>query len=197
MLVVLGLSQGFGADTLYFPTTATNEYANQWYSGVLKSLGEPRLNSRPTSATHEIYRLTIIPTWGNSISIRLTKSNSVYTVASRRLDGEGGTGNPGKLAESRDSMLTDKDSRVFEQLFSAMDIFKMPAVEDYEMNDGDRWILEAFIVGRYHFIDRCCISAGDPKKRGTVPFITLCKFLVERSQLSDPPRELWYELLPR
>ncbi len=64
------------------------------------------------------------------------------------------------------------------------------------MSDGDEWVLEGVSDGRYHVINRCCPSSGSPTARSLEPFIALCKFPIEKSGLSERPKNGRYELLP-
>jgi hypothetical protein len=189
------------ADKAYFPVKKADgdagltAFAAQWYSKSLARMKEPRLPEMAKDKTVIAYRLTILPTWGNPIAIRIQKEGDVYLISSKRLDGDGGY-DPGKLVEQKNAKLANADASVLEALVVALRLFEMPTEDRFAMSDGDEWVLEGVSDGKYHVINRCCPSGGSPRDRGLEPFIALCRFLIEKSGLSERPKSGRYELLP-
>jgi hypothetical protein len=182
----------------YFPTNAekgVSEFDEKWYGKALRRMGEPSLLQAASDAKSSIYRFTILPTWGNPISIRITKQAEIYRLAARRLNGQGGY-DPGRLTEKKDIKLSDADSKLLEEHISRIHFFDMPTQDGPAGMDGEEWILEGVADGKYHVVVRWCASDYDPKKRKLVEFLTLCSFLSDKSGLSRKPMNKGHELLP-
>src|SRR5262245_26151947 len=77
-----------------------------------------------------------------------------------------------------------------------MNLFQMPTDDGDRGLDGEQWIFEGVAGGKYHVIQRFCASY-DPKKRGLEPFLALCKFLIDKSTLSERPKNGRHELIPK
>ena len=142
-----------------------------------------------------VYRFTILPTWGNPIAVRARKEANTFTLSARRLDGEGGY-DPGKLVEQKEVELTEVESMALESLIKELKFFRMSTDDETYGKDGDEWILEGVAEGKYHVVQRWCAAKYDPKKRGLEPFLALCKFLVDKSTLSERPKNKGREILP-
>jgi hypothetical protein len=187
-------------DESYFPVkTKTGEegltsFEAKWYSESLERMKEPRLPRIARDPSVVVYRFLILPTWGNSIAVRVQKEKGIYTLSARRLDGQAGY-NPGKLVEQRDIRLSETDSNSLEMLVKNLKFFEMSTDEKVRGHDGDEWILEGVANGKYHVIRRWCASSYDPKKRELTEFIALCKFLINKSTLSDRPKNKGHLIL--
>src|SRR5436190_18800010 len=101
LIVISGL---FGAGCLaqsvdqkapakFFPThkdgekgEGVSEFEADWYGNSLKRMGEPSL--WPAAKEAFAIRFLILPTWGNSISVRAIKEGDRYRLFARRLDGQ-------------------------------------------------------------------------------------------------------------
>ena len=64
-------------------------FNSEWYSKHLKKMGERPLAAY-ASGNISVYRFTILPTWGNPVSVRLTINGTKAQIEARRLDGQGG-----------------------------------------------------------------------------------------------------------
>ena len=64
---------------------------------------------------HDVYRMMILPTWGNSILVRVEKHGTRYSLSARRLGGQAGF-ELGKLVEAKNIELSAEDSKTLEQL---------------------------------------------------------------------------------
>jgi hypothetical protein len=188
------------ADEPYFPSKTKAEpegvtsFEAQWYGKSLRQMNEPRLPELAKDLNAEVYRIMILPTWGNSIVVRVQKHGNLYSLAARRLSGQAGY-DPGKLAESKDVELNAEDSRALELLIQNFNLFQFPADDGVHGKDGDEWIIEGVSRGKYHVATRWCASDYDPKKRDLTAFLALCKFLVDKSQLSERPTNKGYKLI--
>ena len=71
---------------------------------------EPRLHALVKDVNADAYRMMILPTWGNSIVVRVQRHGDLYSLSARRLDGQAGY-DPGKLVEAKDIELSADDSK--------------------------------------------------------------------------------------
>jgi hypothetical protein len=155
---------------------------------------EPRLPDLTKDVNAEVYRMMIFPTWGNAILVRVQRRGIIYSLSARRTDGQAGF-EQGKLVEAKDVELSEEDSRVLEQKIQNLQFFDM-AVDDGVLGmDGDEWILEGVSQGKYHVARRWCASSYKSRKRGLTAFISLCKFLVDKSELSQRPKNKGQKLI--
>ena len=166
----------------------------KWYGGNLKRLDEERLSDLAKGDNAEAYRMMILPTWGNTIMVRVEKKQGGFVLISKRLNGQAGY-DPGKLAETREVTLSAEDTRKLTALFADAKFFEMPTEEDVRGFDGDETVFEGVSGRKYHVITRWCATAYDPKKRGLLAFNALCKFLNDKSKLSERPQNKGHRLM--
>lgn len=190
--IVLSLLSFSIADNAYFPVQAKHggegvtAFEAKWYGQVLERMNEPSLYGVAEDPDAEIYRVMILPTWGNAISVRVQKRGMRYSLSSRRLDGQAGY-DSGKLVESKDVELDADDSLSLAALIATVNFLQLPSEESLRGFDGEQIVLEGVARGRYHVVSRWCPTLYGPQKRGLVAFNRLCKFLCDRSTLSQRP----------
>jgi hypothetical protein len=155
---------------------------------------EPRLPAFAKDVNAEVYRVTILPTWGNSIAVRVQKHGELYGLSARRLDGQAGF-EIGNLVESKEVSITADDSKTLADLIQNLNLFQMPTDDNVRGTDGDEWIIEGVSQGKYHLALRWCASSYSTKKRGLAAFLTLCRFLVTKSTLSERPQNKGHKLI--
>src|SRR5262245_15528746 len=155
------------ANPQYFPAGIfdknpdVSELLARWFASELRALKEPSLYRGESSTSSESaknvnvdeYRITILPTWGNPIAIRVQRGGELYSLSVRRLDGDAGY-DPGKLVESRDITLSPEDSKTLSILIQNLAFFQMPTEDNVRGMDGDEWIMEAASREKYHVIVR-------------------------------------------
>jgi hypothetical protein len=187
-------------DDSYFPikTKAGEEgvtaFEAQWYGKSLERMKEPRLPDFAKDDNVDLYRIMILPTWGNPIAVRVQRHGELYSLSARRLDGQGGY-DPGKLVEAKDIELGADDSRSLGVVIQNLDFFQMPTDDDVRGLDGDEWIIEGVSQGKYHVGVRWCADSYDPKKRKLTTFLALCRFLLDKSALSERPKNKGHRLI--
>ena len=187
-------------DGPYFPikTKAAAEgvtaFEAQWYGKSLERMNEPRLRDVAKDVNAEVYRMMILPTWGNPIVVRIHRHEKLYSLSARRLDGQGGY-DPGKLVETKDIDLSTNDSKALEALIQNLNFFQLSTSDDVGGLDGDEWILEGVSQGKYHLVQRWCAPSYNPDKRGLKAFLNLCRFLLDKSALSEGPKNKGHKLL--
>jgi hypothetical protein len=187
-------------DGSYFPiktkssTEGVTPFEAQWFSKFLTQMNEPRLPEFSKNVNAEVYRMMILPTWGNAILVRVQKQGGVYSVSSRRLSGQSGF-EVGRLAEAKDFDLSAEDSRALEQRIQNVGFFQLATDDDVFGADGDEWILEGVSQGKYHVAKRWCAPSYNAKKRGLTAFLDLFRFLVDKSALSERPKNKGHKLI--
>jgi len=188
------------AEDSYFPikTKAGGEgvsaFESNWYGKALERMNEPRLPGFTRDANADIYRIMILPTWGNPIVVRVQRHGELYSLSARLLDGQGGY-DPGKLAESKGIELGADDSKSLAVLIQNLDFFQLPAEDRVRGFDGDQWIVEGVSHGKYHVAVRWCANSYDPEKRKLTTFLALCRFLLDKSTLSERPTNKGHRLI--
>jgi hypothetical protein len=76
------------ADDSYFPikTKAGGEgvtaFESKWYGKSLERMNEPRLPGFVKDVNADIYRIMILPTWGNSIVVRVQRRGRIIQPVS-------------------------------------------------------------------------------------------------------------------
>jgi hypothetical protein len=188
------------ADDSYFPiktkdgAEGVTAFEAQWYGKSLGRMNEPRLPELAKDANAEVYRITILPTWGNAIAIRVSRHGDSYRLSARRLNGQAGF-EVGKLVEEKEIELGAEDSKALEVLLQNLNFFQFPTDDGVIGFDGDEWILEGVSGGRYHVAKRWCASEYNPDKRGLTAFLALCRFLVNNSSFSQRPMNKGHKLI--
>ena len=181
------------ADDSYFPikTKSGGEgvtaFESKWYGKSLERMNEPRLPGFAKDVNADIYRIMILPTWGSPIVVRVQRHGELYSLSARRLDGQGGY-DPGKLVEAKDIELGADDSKSLAVLIQNLNFFQLSTENDIYVHDGDEWIIEGVSQGKYHVVQRWCAPSYNPEKRKLTAFLALCKFLLDKSTLSERPR---------
>ena len=194
----LTVISAFAQDS-YFPTKTDTRvegvtpFESEWYSNVLGRMNEPRLPEVAKDVSADVYRVMILPTWGNPIVVRAEKHGELYSLHARRLDGQAGY-DPSKLVESKDVELNANDSKALGALIQNLNFFQLSMDDSVRGFDGDEWIIEGVSHGKYHFAQRWCATAYNPDKRGLRPFLALCTFLIDKSTLSERPRNKGHKL---
>jgi hypothetical protein len=188
------------ADDSYFPikTKAGGEgvtaFESKWYGKSLERMHEPRLPEFVKDVNADIYRIMILPTWGNSIVVRVQRRGELYSLSARRLNGLAGY-DPGKLVEAKDIDLGADDSKTLASLIQSLNFFQLSTEDGVMGKDGDEWIIEGVSQGKYHVAKRWCAASYDPKKRKLTAFLALCKLLLDKSTLSERPKNRGHKLI--
>jgi len=184
----------------YFPIkTKTGEqgiskFQAEWYGKPLERMKEPHLFGLASNTKEEAYRILILPTWGNAISVRAEKHGQVYSLSARRLNGQAGF-ELGTLVEAKDIELSAADSKTLDILLQNLKFFELPTDDDVRGFDGDEWILEGLSHGEYHVVQRWCASEYGPGKRKLTAFLALFKFMLDKSTISQRPTNKGHKLI--
>tara|TARA_B110000003_G_scaffold5514_1_gene5830 strand:+ start:1811 stop:2446 length:636 start_codon:yes stop_codon:yes gene_type:complete len=187
IIILIVIAQLLRAEELqtFFPVaergsaTEISRFEEQWYSKHLRLMKEPSLFSSRNDERKEVYRFTLLPTWGDPRCVALEKDQAtgIAYIRFSRLDGDGGY-DPGKLVEQEQRELDQKEFDEFASLFKALDFEKQPTEDPVMGLDGSQWILERLKGENYHIVVRWTADAYEPKKRGTEAFVELCNWML-------------------
>jgi hypothetical protein len=183
----------FPAQTKVETGVATASEA-QWLDKFLARMNEPELPGFTKDVNAEVYRMIILPTWGNSILVRVEKHRTIYRLSASRLDGQAGF-ELGKLVEAKNFELSQEDSKALDQLIRNVSFFQLPTEDGVLGTDGEAWILEGVSQGKYHVVHRWAASSYNVKERRLTAFLNLCRFLVDKSALSERPKNKGHKLI--
>ena len=187
-------------DDSYFPIKpkaggeGITTFESRWYGKSLERMNEPRLPGLVKDVNAVVYRLMILPTWGNPVVVRVQKHGELYSLSARRLDGQGGY-DPGKLVEAKNIELSADDSKALGVLIQNLNFFQLSTEDPITGMDGDEWIIEGVAEGKYHVVVRWCADSYDPEKRKLTTFLALCRFLLDESTLSERPKNKGRKLM--
>ncbi|WP_146185117.1 hypothetical protein [Flavobacterium pallidum] len=153
------------------PNDSLNDFVNTWYSKHLKSLKEPIIYNSTQNST-ETVRFTHLGTWSNPRFYRIEKSPSGLRGYYGKTNGLGGY-DAGKRIEYKEKILPDEN---WNQILNQIKIANFWNIQTQDPNmilDGEEWILEILIDGRYHVVSR-----NSPGNYGGEEYAKLCNLVM-------------------
>lgn len=183
-MTALGLLTCLVVAQPFFPVDeqrGISSFEEEWYGKALKALDEKPLHADAEATKGTVYRLTILPTWGNPVTVRLTVLEGKATIEGKRLDGQGGY-EPGKLVEKGLTPVPAETLATFENLFAKVNFEKQTTRDPTRGLDGSQYILERVTEGKYHVVVRWSPDS-DPQKRGLSAFLAASQWLYRASPL--------------
>jgi len=160
--------------------TSISAFRAEWYSKHFSVMREEKLFSKVGNQDLEIYRFTLLPTWGDPEAVAVWKKEDGFSIRYRRLDGDGGY-DPGQLVEETERRLQAVEVEEFRALFGKLKFSEQATNDSVQGLDGSRWILERLKGGDYHIVDRWTADAYDPQKGGTASFVELCNWMLDHA----------------
>lgn len=128
-----------------------------FYSQLLTSFNEPNLFKY--NGTTEAYRLTIDRTFLNYYCIRIIKSEQGLSTTYKKTKGIGGYFLE-DLSETKKNNLSEENWREYLKLIDNIDFWNLETdIDTIPDTDGETWLLEATVNGKYH-----CIMRSNPDK---------------------------------
>lgn len=158
-----------------------SRFEEDWYGKALRAMEEQPLHTTASTTKATVYRLTILPTWGNPVAVRLSVLEGKASIEGRRLNGQGGY-EPGKLVEKGVAPLSAEALGSFEQLFAKLNFEKQSTRDPNRGHDGSEYILETVTGGRYQVVVRWT-PTSDTSKRGLTEFVAVATWLYRASPL--------------
>lgn len=163
----------------HFPRGTISDFEAKWFGAALARMEEPALPWLGPNVN--VYRFTVLPTWGHPVSVRLTLQGGKATIDAKRLGGFGGY-DPGGLVDRGSIDLPEAQLEMFLERFRRLGFEALTTQDRVQGTDGSEWILERMDGGRYHVIVRW--SPGyDTAKRGLSDFVAVCEWLYRASPL--------------
>lgn len=153
------------------PNDTLNDLVNQWYSKHLKSLKEPILY-KLKNENKKIIRFTHLGTWSNPFSYRIENSNGQITLTYNKTKGLGGY-QAGRRIKHEQKFIKPE---IWGNILQKIDSERFWDIATHDPNmilDGEEWILEVLIDGKYHFVTRNSPDAYDGKG-----YAELCKLVM-------------------
>ena len=153
------------------PNDSLSQFVNKWYSKHLYSLREPVLYNK-TDETINIIRFTHLGTWGNPYSYRIEQNKSNIFITYNKTNGSGGY-HTGKIVEHGTKKIDIEKWNLVMSKMDSIDFWNMETHDENMILDGEEWIFESVMNGRYHFITRNCPNLYNGKE-----FAELCNLIV-------------------
>ncbi|CAA6696637.1 MULTISPECIES: hypothetical protein [unclassified Lentimonas] len=174
----------------FFPTserssdTTISSFEEHWYSKNLTLMKEESIYRKREQENLEIYRFTLLPTWGEPRSVTISRNRkNLAAIQHSRLDSEGLF--DGKLVEKKKIELKEREFKDFKKLFEATAFSKQTTSDPMLGLDGSQWILERLKNGDYHIVVRWTADAYNPEKRGTKEFVDLCNWMLDHAPRTE------------
>lgn len=145
-------------EDLYFGSgknrISTDSFVRRWYSNMLYNFREPVLYNY--TGKGEAIRLLLLPSFGNSIVIRLNRMNDTVYANIKELTMESYENEIPKVKADTVIMI---ESRRWQEVLSKLEEHKFwsAGVADTSSptaKDGTSWLLECRIKDKYHCIER-------------------------------------------
>jgi len=152
-----------------------------WYGGQLRAMGETQLCEGGGDHVGTTFRLTWIPSFHPSVTVRVITAPDGYRLIGKILNGAGGY-EPGSVAHETTIALSVGDVSILTQRFAEARFWELPTIPAPDSTiglDGAQWILEGLSAGRYHVVDRWSPEPAGPDGA----FRHLAEWLLERSGL--------------
>ncbi|MCX8523251.1 hypothetical protein OF897_04850 [Chryseobacterium formosus] len=152
------------------PNDSLSLFVNKWYSKHLNSLKEVSLFDKKNENL-KIIRYTNLGTWSNPFVYKMELQNDQTILTYSQSDGLGGYQTGKIIKEYTEKMSVEK----WNNLFSKANDINFWNMETHGSNiilDGEEWILEILIDGKYHLVTR-----NSPENNNDQEFAELCKLL--------------------
>lgn len=179
-VLALALSQGSADPSAFFGGQVPHRFFAEWFSGALTRMKEPSLAA--SAGKGRTFRCTVLPTWGNPVSARLSLEGDAGTVLGRRLGGFGGY-EMRELREQAPRLVEAAQVTEFLALFGRLGFRKLPYDDGTLGFDGSEWILEEGAAGEYHVVARWS-PARRIREPGVASFVEVCAWLCRASGLA-------------
>src|SRR5262245_20677562 len=144
-------------------------------------MNEPDLAGLTKDTNLITLRVTILPTFGNPITVRIQQEDKTFKIWAKRLDGAGGY-DPGKLAKEVQLTLSTEESEPIFRSLNKLNPFEIRSnEEDHEQGlDGSEWTIECVRSGAYHVIKRWS-PEFETNKRGLTNLVDFCEVIVRKA----------------
>lgn len=153
------------------PNDSLRIFTNKWYSKHLNSLEETPLYDRKDKNL-KIIRYTNLGTWSHPFVYRMENIGNQVTVTYNESDGLGGY-QTGKLIKNYSKKINPKKWEAIISKANHINFWDMKTHKNKNIKDGEEWIFEILIDGKYHLVTRNSPQDFDDKE-----FAELCNSLI-------------------
>jgi hypothetical protein len=115
----------------------------------IKDFNEPELFAQQKGSGIQVFRLMILPTWGDWFLVRIEKDNESIQLIIKQLNYRNR-----ELVLDKKIPLTKEDFLYFEDLLVKSEYQKMQKEDSFAGLDGEMWIMEASRPENYHIVAR-------------------------------------------
>lgn len=150
------------------PNDSLDLFTNKWYSKHLHTLKEPVLFNK-TNEKQNIIRFTHLGTWSNPYSYRLENIDGKIISTYNRTNGLGGYEVGRRIKNKTIEINSEKWNQILDKI-NNINFWNISTHNSQMILDGEEWILEVLIDGKYHFVTRRSPDSYDNDKG----FIEIC-----------------------
>lgn len=150
----------------FFPPEI-DDSREQWYSAALLAFREKRIWQPREKLNGDTIRFLWLRSFAPSVCIRVNCGKEGDAV----LYGKQSSGRPGEGGHIKAERIVSLDHTAYSKLERSLNdigFFDLPTIyqSDRVCHDGDQWIVEAQLDGRYHVVDRHSSNNEDLRKIG-------------------------------
>ena len=157
------------------PNDSLCDFVNTWYSKHLRSMKEPILY-KMRNENKEIVRFTLLGTWSNPFSYRIENSDGEITLTYNKTKGLGGY-SAGRRIKHDQKILKFETWEILLEKIDSIDFWNIDTHDPNMILDGEEWILEVLIDGKYHFVTRNSPDIYDGQE-----YSELCKLVMNANK---------------
>jgi hypothetical protein len=164
-------------------SNALDSFSNSWYSKILFRMHEPLLHSY--RGPDNIFRLTLVMSFDQPISILMEKKSNGVTLSTKVLDGTGGY-DPGQIMYDTLIEIEPNQWDSFVSQIRTLRFWDLMSDIGETGDDGSQWVLEGYQDGKYHFVDR-----WTPDQERSPEFRKVCETLLELSGVKSVVKHIY------
>lgn len=153
------------------PNDSLSVFVNKWYSKHLNSLKEVSLFDKKNENL-KIIRYTNLGTWSNPFVYKIELQNDQTILTYSQSDGLGGYQTGKIIKEYTKKISVEKWNKLISKA-NDINFWNMDTHDPNIILDGEEWILEILIDGKYHLVTR-----NSPENNNDQEFAELCKLLI-------------------
>ncbi|MBL8869152.1 MAG: hypothetical protein JNK90_05125 [Planctomycetaceae bacterium] len=134
-------------------------FMQQWFGKHLRSMDEPRLY---LAYPYDVVRVLMLPTFHEPRLVRIDLDPTTTRIAAKQTDGRGGYG-VGRLKIDKTIVAPCHLFNDAIALLNSIDFWNLPRLDDANVLDGTRYVIESRINGEYHVIERASPNTNERK----------------------------------
>lgn len=152
------------------PNDSLMKFTNQWYSRHLSRSNEPILYDKKDTGIKSI-RFMLLGSWAHPLSYRIENTDGKITYTYNKTKGQGGFIGEVEFEHEEKTIQLDSWTKILAQI-EHIDFWNINTHDPRLILDGEIWVLEVLIDGKYHFVTR-----NTPASFGDEAYAELCKLV--------------------